>query len=75
MGLWGNSSTAAAAEAHGLDYCEVGTGPISAVSWYWVRILCSCTGFRAGCSLDKARQLICSRKKKEKRRKRKMRRN
>lgn len=40
--------------------CHIGTGPISTVSWYWVRILCSWTGFRVGCSLDNARQLNCT---------------
>lgn len=39
--------------------CHIGTGPISAVSWYWVSILWSWTGFRLGCSLDNTRQLNC----------------
>lgn len=47
--------------------CHAGTGPISAVSWYWVRILCSWTGFRVGCSLDKARQLTCTRRRRKRR--------
>lgn len=39
--------------------CHVGMGPISAVIWYWVSILCSWTGFRVECSPDNARQLNC----------------
>ncbi|KAG9349807.1 hypothetical protein JZ751_026160 [Albula glossodonta] len=39
--------------------CHRATGPISAASWYCVRMRWSCTGLRVGWSNDSALQLNC----------------